>query len=402
MSLNEAIRQGDLYIAQVLIEEGADVNKDQGGFTPLHIAVRESNLRAIQFLLDHGADVNVRGIHRSIPLHFAACEEVQNSFGITKLLLENGADCNDRDFGVATPFLCALSCQSLKIIQFFLEHGADMTAVCSEGWNALCYATKNSHLEVIEFILDQRFDVNFRNAINDSSVLEYAAKYGSADACELLINRGAMVNSKNLVNNNTPLSAAVTSKRKDARVVQMLLEHGASVNEKVGDLSILALARWKNRNQSVMKLLIRQMAKLEYMNLEIHDEDRLLLIELSDGPRKYYKQCVEELDQMNLTKFYHNVSISSIFAKRRKIIAGYARNQDLVKALEEKDYESQFPIYFGWLKKNFNAEVLKQRLRTEAAKNLSYLFKFNDSLHPVNRKIISFVNDEELRFLLET
>lgn len=44
-------------------------------------------------------------------------------------------------------------------------------------------------------------------------------------------------------------------------------------------------------------------------------------------------------------------------------MAGYACNEELVKAFEDDEFKIKFQIYFGSLKKRFDAEVPRQRLR---------------------------------------
>lgn len=76
-----------------------------------------------------------------------------------------------------------------------------------------------------------------------------------------------------------------------------------------------------------------------------------------------------------------------------------ARNEELVEALEKENYERKFPIYFTLLQKKFYDEVERQRLRKRAANVLSNIFEFNDAFHPVNKKILSFLGDQDLEYL---
>lgn len=297
MSLHKAIKHGHLNVAVELIKGGADVNKLKlGAVAPLHHAIRLNSLVAVKLLLDHGADVNVKGIYGITPLHLVGWEDIKENYAIIRLLLERGANCNDRAINGMTPFLVALSWRSLKVIKLFLEHGADITAVCSTGCNALFYAVRNSHLDVIEFILDQRFDIEWRNHVSNRSVLEHAVSYGNADACALLIQCGAVCNTGNSVDDHTPLSLAVTSERKNPRVVQLLLENGANVVDKVGGRSILEMAAARENNEAIVNLVIRQLAKLVFMKCNIFNEDRLL-IETIESYKLYYQTCMQSFFQ---------------------------------------------------------------------------------------------------------
>ena len=68
LPLNWAARHGQVKIAAMLIEQGADINaRDHFGNTPLHIGVRHKEMVAL--LLEKGAKVNTRNAFGNTPLH---------------------------------------------------------------------------------------------------------------------------------------------------------------------------------------------------------------------------------------------------------------------------------------------------------------------------------------------
>lgn len=122
-------------------------------------------------------------------------------------------------------------------------------------------------------------------------------------------------------------------------------------------------------------------------------------IEENDCYRECREKCVQELERMKVTKFYNNVSIYRVLMGPKKGISCYARNEELLRALEANNYENEFPICFVWLKKGFDAEVEKQKLRYTAAEILSNLFKFNDPLHPAIQNVMDYLQDEDVELL---
>lgn len=64
---------------------------NDAGLTPLHQAVLDGNLMAVRLLIEHGADINKQDADSWTPLH-AACAE--GHAGIIRLLLQHGADKN--------------------------------------------------------------------------------------------------------------------------------------------------------------------------------------------------------------------------------------------------------------------------------------------------------------------
>lgn len=93
--LHVAARRGDLAEVQRLIDAGANVNepstgpKSPGG-TPLHLAAAGGHIDVMDELLERGADIDVRtkGGCGWTPLHHAAKERNRKA---VRFLLENGA-----------------------------------------------------------------------------------------------------------------------------------------------------------------------------------------------------------------------------------------------------------------------------------------------------------------------
>lgn len=88
--LMSASAMGQLQVAQMLVEAGADVNlKNKDGSTALQIAIVFDKTEIAEFLIDAGSELNGKNNDGSTPLHTAAffCR-----LDIVKQLLKNGAD----------------------------------------------------------------------------------------------------------------------------------------------------------------------------------------------------------------------------------------------------------------------------------------------------------------------
>ncbi len=79
-----------------------------------------------------------------MPLAYAARE---NCIECAKILLEAGADVNQRTFYGWTPLLIATQNRHYKLAQYFLEHGANPNTPNNGGWTPLYLATDNRNIE---------------------------------------------------------------------------------------------------------------------------------------------------------------------------------------------------------------------------------------------------------------
>ena len=93
--LYAASHNGHLTVVQYLVEQGADMEKDDSdGWTPLTIACFEGHLDVVRYLLEQGANRDKANKRYTTPLHLAAGE---GHLEVTKLLMVYGADLNARN-----------------------------------------------------------------------------------------------------------------------------------------------------------------------------------------------------------------------------------------------------------------------------------------------------------------
>lgn len=402
--------ENHLIIARRMIEAGDDVNQEieaHEQLPALHAAALRGNMAVIRLLLEYNADITLkaRNYFKRTALHCAAESRGADHYEICKLLLENGASCEERDQFGCTPFILATWYKNLKVAQLLLDHGANSKTVDDNGETALHYAAMAGDIDLIRLALEQ--GINIESSTNsDYSALHYAAVHGQHKACEFLLKHGAMVSRKSTITGHTPLSLFLSecvdsSADRLVQTLHVLLDYGAQVTDKFENKSLLEIAAAEYRSESIRDVLMHHMAKMKCFNLKA-DEHDLETIESEECYKKFYQKHLQEMEaeveMMRKTKFYNNLPIS-ILLRSRKVISGYARNEELVYALSNEAYDSQFPILFSSLKKRVYAEVEKLRLRRPALNSLNNIFKFNDPFHPVIQEIISFLSEEDLKYL---
>lgn len=403
--LHEAIQSSDIESVRRAIQNGSDVNELWKGVPPLHTAAANPhNLHIVQLLIANGADVLAKiGQNKSYTALYWACSYRGDNYDIVKLLLDSGVDCDARSLpSDARPpdmLLCVALANSTnpEVIKLLLNYGADVRAVTDSGESTLHYAAINRLPDMVEIILNQGIDIQCSSS--GCTALHYAVSHQNPEVCEVLLRRGANVNAR-ASSDYTPLTVAVDGDCQ--RTIKVLLKYGANVYDEYAGMSVLEIAHEVNKSENV-KILIQKMAEMEILSLSIYKDD-WRLIESSEEYRSHYDEyrevCLRELQSMKDTKFYEHVSVYKIFVGSKKELRGYARNEDLVSALDARVYENKFPIYFTFFNERFHAEVDEQKSRKIAASTLSLaLSKVNDSSHLIYQKIISYLRNEDLTFL---
>ncbi len=102
--------RGQVEVARLLVERGADVDIPQGdGWSPLHAAVTDGNdaahVELTRLLLDHKAKIGITNVNGLTPLHVAA---QKGNTSTMQLLLDRGADIHVKDKKGLTPLALAL------------------------------------------------------------------------------------------------------------------------------------------------------------------------------------------------------------------------------------------------------------------------------------------------------
>jgi ankyrin repeat protein len=172
--------RGYLEIAQLLIDNcfGVDTTTTEAE-TPLKEAAEAGHYDMCVLLLDNGAKVDGDG-YGSSPIYHAACNGHQS---IVKLLVERGSK------RIQEACYEAITSGHLDIVQYLCSHEKFVMFK-----NAINGAAQYGHINVLSYILEcNGVDVNYRNK-NGYTPLELASSNGHLEAVRMLVNKNAIVN----------------------------------------------------------------------------------------------------------------------------------------------------------------------------------------------------------------
>jgi len=172
-------------IVAALLKNGANpMVTDAWNKTPLFTATERGAEKVVLELIKVGVNVNDRdiGLGNVVRDRDPAIIHARTT-GLTKILLDAGADPNLDDGHGYTALHAAAGAGNLKVVKLLLDAGADVNATgSSSGWGPLRSAEsgfksrpnlKVSYLKVVEMLLDAGADVHQEDS-HGNSVLFYA------------------------------------------------------------------------------------------------------------------------------------------------------------------------------------------------------------------------------------
>ncbi|MEX0714509.1 MAG: ankyrin repeat domain-containing protein [Pirellulales bacterium] len=211
-----------LAVLELLLEAGADPNVvSRYGECPLRAATREGNFEAVRMLLRHGADRAPAGFNDLMwAIAIGTVEDVASE-------LRRRADLAARDCWEMTPWLLSLLTGDIAKAGLLLEAGADLNDRGRCGKTALMYPVSCNHVEMTRWLLALGVD---SNACDDTGTPPMAAaESGAADCVRLLLEAGANPGQVSRFGD-----FAVTTAH-DAATLRLLVAAGADINAVAGD-----------------------------------------------------------------------------------------------------------------------------------------------------------------------
>jgi ankyrin repeat protein len=153
LSFHEAAATGRLELVQQYLKDEPDLidTFSPDGFTALGLAAFFGHAALVDILLANGAKVNIssRNPLNVMPLHSSVASR---QYGITKALLDHGADVNAKQQEDYTPLHEAAQNGDLETVALLLARGANIEARNTNGSTPLETALKAGHAHIAELL----------------------------------------------------------------------------------------------------------------------------------------------------------------------------------------------------------------------------------------------------------
>ena len=226
--LMQAISSDHVYVSQLLINEGANINaEDQFGNSPLLLAVKSTKSKVfVTMLLKEKVDIKCKKNARECPIIQASRSGNRE---IIEMLLDAGADINaENEFG-QTALTAAVVNEDTDTAEMLLERGADPNIGKPRP---IIEAARTRNKRLIDILSHGRRVVNL-NATDEqgNTALIVALQKGYQDIAHQLLEAGANPNVENK-SGEIPLIIALEKEYIDMSLPHELLKRGAKPNVK--------------------------------------------------------------------------------------------------------------------------------------------------------------------------
>ncbi len=147
--------------------------------------------------------------------------------------------------------------RDLEIIKFLVAQGFDINLVKDvTGRTPILSAARLQSLDVLEFLIDKGADVKLKDRFGETPLL-VAASGNSVEVLKLFLDNGVDFNARGYRKGSTPLTMAAHFNT-DPRVIQFLIDQGSDIQEGTKDgVTPLMYAARSNYNPEVVGLLAK-------------------------------------------------------------------------------------------------------------------------------------------------
>ena len=257
------------------------------------------------------------------PLYYSSLYGFYNL--VEQLVLKDPQHVNAIGGHQGSPLVAALRGRHLRVVEFLLEHGANVNVLGLTPLHKAIGWPDDASLDAMQFLLKHGADVNAR-ADDLFTPLHQAAIGGRFKAAQLLLANKANVDSRNRAG-KTPLHLVSSpSDRPDLRprLAQLLLEHDADVN---------AIDEWHTtplhhasqyQRQDIAQIFLNHGAKADAKDKELMTPLHLLLRDLDDeepDPIGLIQLLLENGAEVNARDYWDETPLHWAFSNGRRNIA---------------------------------------------------------------------------------
>ena len=261
--LFDAIQQGNAGLVSEIIESKViaidAVNENCEKALELSIQLRNDSV--FSAIMDHYAKSGIK-IDYKAPLRNGETYRTAVAARGTLLMVQAISTASGGNAGCSDMIFPAVATNTLDIVNYLIDSGADIHATNGEGKTTLMVATTSNTAEVVERLVQKGVDINAKDYEGLTALMDAAMRPMLPEVLEKLIKAGADINASNS-NGNTALCDAV--QMGSLTQINLLIQAGSDMNstDKHGT-PILAYVR--PSMPEALDLLIRAGANVNFQD----------------------------------------------------------------------------------------------------------------------------------------
>ena len=252
-------------------KEDLNVTDYQYNNTGLIYAIHNGYYDIAKILIDAGADINKQNKLGGTALSVAAFNEDKK---ILKLLIDNNVNLNSKlKKDGHTPLICASHEDNTDIVKILVEAGADVNIKDNDNMTALNYAVYNDNYEIAEILVNKGADCNIIGNISSDYVngIKFVSEFipliytlrekTNISMAKLLIKGGADCNISTYIDGFEVFPLALSIMLNDAELTEIILNNiknkedlNKTIEYNGTEYTILDIAKEIN-NEKINKLL---------------------------------------------------------------------------------------------------------------------------------------------------
>lgn len=217
-----AVEAKDYEQVQLYLQEGENVNKpNKKGQFPLWNAVWNGDTKMVELLLANGADPKQKFKGKEAQLSCLEIAAQEGLLEIAQLLVNAGADLNERGFRGHTPLRIAARNGRTELVRYFVTKGSDINSQGDDGATPLEHAASKGHIEIVKLLVESGANINLQDKEGDSALGE-AARGGFIEVVTYLLAKGADVSLKNAQGYSAEVLAKLAGQAKIEEVLKQV------------------------------------------------------------------------------------------------------------------------------------------------------------------------------------
>jgi ankyrin repeat protein len=153
---------------------------------------------------------------------------------ILKLLLQYGANINEKDSANETPLHIAILFGRNKHVSMLVDNGVDVNVKGVNGMTPVAYVMESkvseNSISMLQKLIDGGADLNIKDIENQESPLDDAVYYGKPEFVRILLENGADPNIRDRFGETPIFEVCKLKLDTGTQIIDLLLDYGADIN----------------------------------------------------------------------------------------------------------------------------------------------------------------------------